>query len=81
MNKRENMLQNWQKEETYYDKEIQSSQNENYKKKYRKFYDKVDYLTRRNKPRDRNTKTQYGTMLTEECRIIDTLKKYFQRDQ
>jgi DNA-binding ferritin-like protein (Dps family) len=41
------------------------------KKEYKKFYKKVDYLTKQYKPRNRNIKAQDGTLLMEESQIME----------
>jgi DNA primase large subunit len=48
---------------------------------YRKFYKKVDYLTKQYKLRNRNISAQDGTVLMEEDQIIERWREYFQGQQ
>jgi predicted nuclease with TOPRIM domain len=51
------------------------------KKEYRKFYKKVDYLTKQYKPRNRYIKAEDGTLLTEEGKIMEKWREYFHGEQ
>jgi hypothetical protein len=70
-----------QKKRKMINDETEALQREIDKKDYRKFYKKVDYLTKQYKPRNRNIKAQDGTLLTEESQIMERWREYFHGEQ
>jgi hypothetical protein len=61
--------------------ETEALQTEIDKKEYRKFYKEVHHLTKQYQPRNRNIKAKDGTLLMDECQIMEKWREYFHGEQ
>jgi hypothetical protein len=70
-----------QKKHKMINNETEALQTEIDKKEYRKFYKEVHHLTKQYKPRNINIKAKDGTLLMEECQIMEKWREYFHGEQ
>ena len=60
---------------------INELENENRKNENRKFYKKLETLTKTYKPRNRNIKARDGSVLTDEKGTLDRCNEHFKGEQ
>jgi len=63
------------------DNQIKEMETENGKNENRKFYKKLETLTKTYKPRNRNIKVRDGSILTDEKGVLNSWNEHFKGEQ